>query len=403
MTLMPRLAAGSTSRGGGRRPASLVIAPTALMLILTGCSMPWEESSPSPAVAIVLSPVANSAQPDPALVVEVAAPALNSLGQLVLVESDGAPDEIGTLTMPDAGEYSPSDWDQFVSNSEGSIEAAVLASASTDAESAPLEAITAASRRLDQDRPREIHYFGSGLQTAGAMPMQNGGLYLEPIDVAEHLDEVGLLPDLRNVVVHLHGLGSVSGSQSPLDLASLTQLERMWTTVLERAGATVELHPAPFGNPPSSELPIVSDVEVRPIGTLPGIDISCTRTQLDDAVLSFVSGTAEFVDERAAAVTIDDVAEQLRGCPGPFTVLAGTSSAGTPESRASVATQRVERMAAELESRGLDPAALRTIAAATDHCGFQPDRGADGRLLLEQAAANRMVVIFATTAVDVDC
>lgn len=372
-------------------------------MIASGCAGIELPSSQPTAIGIILSPVSNSAQPDPDRVLEAALPALTSQGQVVMVEADGSPSEIDSFRMGVETDVSPARWKDSVDNSLSSVEEVVRTWVSTDREAAPLEAITLTVRSLDPEAKREIHFFGSGLQTTGSLPMQDGRLYLEPTDVAEFLDQQGLLPQLDSISVYLHGLGSVAGAQPSLDLASLTQLEQLWVAILERAGARVELRPAPLSGAPESGLPDVSIVDLREVGTLPELTIDCSRVEINSSLISFQSGNAQYVDGDTATSVLDRLAQELVKCPGPFVVLAGTSSAGTPESRAAVAELRATKIAEELASRGIERSSIETIPAGTDHCGFVPDRDSDGNLLLLQAAANRMVVVFATDARDTVC
>jgi len=384
-----------------RPTLSLLFLP--LMVVLAGCTWFSAPEQPS-AVGVVISPHAHSAQPDISRVLEALEPGLRSESMFAIVESDGVPSVVQVERMPNEMGFSSADWESYRSEVDSKVRAALEGTVADYPETAPLEAITKTVRQLDPALPRIVHYMGSGLQTTGSLPMHEGQLYLDPADIAEFLEDSEQLPDLSGVTIHLHGLGSVAGDQPPLDLPATTRLEALWVTVLERAGATVVLEQAPLPDAPAAELPPVSIVQLRESAALPGADFRCERTELGDAVLSFQPDSAEYVDPIHAHETLSSIAQRLEGCPGPFVVLAGTSSAGTAESRQIVATARTERVAEDLAAMSsLDRSQFTTIPAAMDHCGFTPDRDASGQLLLDIAATNRMVVIFAAGNPDMHC
>jgi hypothetical protein len=373
-----------------------------LLVMLAGCSFFPPPAEPR-AIAVVTSPHANSAQPLTDDVVAVLRDGFTSLSQVAVVESDGVPSVLYNETLPDQGELSVTAWQDGIATLSARLRTAA-GTLATDPDTSPLEGITMAVRLLDPALSREIHYFGSGLQTTGSMPMTEGRLYLDPADVAEHLDETGQLPQLDGVTVHLHGLGSVAGDQLALDLPAIATLETFWVTVLERAGATVVLHPSPLTASPAPGLPPVALVALREAAPLAAVPFGCDRTELNDATLSFLHGSAEYVDPASAEAALAKIGSLLGTCPGPYTVLAGTSSTGTEELRRLVATQRAERVAQDLaRASGIELSAFTTIAAATAHCGFTPDRDSEGRLILDIAASNRMVVVYAAGGPDTDC
>ncbi len=374
-----------------------------LAVTISGCSL--LASPPPVAIGLVIDSSANTLQADPAVIQQLAAPAISDQSQVVIVESDGSPSVLFERTMPDEGQTTVIGWNAEVADAEEVVAGAVLDAVPTEPETAPLEAIGLTARFLDPALERKIHYVGSGLQTGGSMPMSDGRLYHEPADVLEYLRDTEQLPVLTGITVHMHGLGAVAGAQSPLDLPAQKRLEELWRTVLLGAGADdVQFHTLALDMQPAASLPPVSSVEIRFAGALPPLALECERIELGDARLSFVSDTADYIDGPTAAGIVAEVAAVLADCPGPFVVLGGTSSAGSEEGRRSLAQARSERVADDLARvSGIDRELFATVAAATEHCGFRPDRDDRGALIPEIAAQNRVVVVFAVPDPDIEC
>src|SRR5205823_3288991 len=123
-----------------------------------------------------------------------------------------------------------------------------------------------------------------------------------------------------------------------------------WTRVLERAGARVQVDPAPSTGRPAAGLPPVTPVAVT---APPPIT---TPIVLDEGSVGFRPDVATLRDPAAAATVLAPVADALRAAPRRIRLVGTTADVGPPESRVLLATRRAEAVRDLLVADGVDPA-----------------------------------------------
>jgi hypothetical protein len=107
-----------------------------------------------------------------------------------------------------------------------------------------LKALAIAKDQLTTEKARTIFVLGNGIQTSGAIHMQDSDTFPKNDSSAKRLAKAlfqrGEIPDLNGVMVNWYGLGQVDGEfQKPLPLASVAALETFWRESIKLAGGTV--------------------------------------------------------------------------------------------------------------------------------------------------------------------
>jgi hypothetical protein len=115
----------------------------------------------------------------------------------------------------------------------------------TQDESDMLQAISVATDQFNTLESKKLFILGNGIQTSGAILMQDEGSL--PRDkssaklLAKSLKKRGEIPDLTDVEVTWYGLGQVDGEfQKTLPLAKSKALETFWREIIRLGGGKVE-------------------------------------------------------------------------------------------------------------------------------------------------------------------
>ncbi|WP_133767573.1 hypothetical protein [Amnibacterium kyonggiense] len=97
----------------------------------------------------------------------------------------------------------------------------------------------------DAGKTLGIVVVGSGLQTTGTLDFaENDLLYGDPASIAQQMDASGDLPTgLKGVTVYWSGITDVAGRQTRLTESAGKNLAAIWSAVLAKAGARLELLP----------------------------------------------------------------------------------------------------------------------------------------------------------------
>jgi len=137
----------------------------------------------------------------------------------------------------------------------GTVELAVLCAAgdyknpgdeiSTTPESDVLKSLKVAAAQLNTSGSKDIYVFGNGIQTAGAIQMQDTDSFPKTDKLAKRfaksLNMKREIPNLNGAVVHWYGLGQVDGvKQSTLPLAYSSSLRTFWAEVIQYGGGTLQ-------------------------------------------------------------------------------------------------------------------------------------------------------------------
>lgn len=175
--------------------------------------------------------------------------------ELSIVMGDGAPSLIvHSQVYADTNE--PMDIRRAIEETTyGSIELAVLCAAgdykvpgdeiATAPESDILKALRVASAQFNTSGSRDIYILGNGIQTAGAIQMQEPGSFPTTDKLAKRfaksLDMRREIPELEGANVHWYGLGQVDGvKQSTLPISHSSSLVTFWKEVIRLGGGNLE-------------------------------------------------------------------------------------------------------------------------------------------------------------------
>ena len=373
-----------------------LLATVTITITLTGCVDAAERTT---GIAVVVGPHANAAPIDFRAGTEVF---MNEIGDGTtgtVVVNDGLPKLVFQNTYLEPHESAVDKRPQLREEFVGKLADSATSARADSPETSTLEAIAVATRSISTSDKRTILVFDSMLQTSGAIPMQNGSLYLEPAEVIKHLSETDQLPHLDGVSIRIFGLANVAAPQAPLDEASRSRLITLWTAVLEAAGAKTVTF---IENMPSTSdtagLPPVTPVEIRKIDPLAGVVLNgCASTVLPDTTVEFVGDSDAFKNPAGAQATIEAVAKELKGCDGQITFTGTTASGGTEAWSMQLSKMRARAAAAVFASyfgQSLDTMKLEGVG--TSFPAFIEDRDANGNLVPELAQKNRSVIISIT-------
>ncbi|WP_062517559.1 OmpA family protein [Demequina gelatinilytica] len=388
-------------------------AAAVLVTALTGCSATTAETGPAvsgpTALAIVAESTANSARLSVDAWTALVRPRLAPGTEVVVVSDDGDPAVLGTASLTGLASNPTTLQEQLDHATALTVEVAAGAVA-TSPETDPLAAIALGARALStRSRAQgcELLMSGSGLSTTGALPLQRLGLGIDPVDVVEQLASSDELPDLDGCAVIWSGLGAAGGDQEDPRQPHVRTLERLWTAILERSGATSVsfTYDAVMQKPPAG-LPDVTPVPLAAPAVVTVMEAEDCIVEVPDAAIGFVLDEATFADARAATRAIDDAADALGRCtatPRTITVYGTTSSAGERAGRVRLSTRRATAVADALaEAMGVPSATITAVGLgscevhATTAVACVDDRDGDGRLVADRAQLNRRAVIVAS-------
>ena len=233
------------------------------------CKFISEESSvvPKEQVSVVLAPTSNFVDFESILTraltpmkkvlsdVEPGAERSDVLGrELTVVLADGDPDMVVRSTIIAVENPSNSDIERSVKSVYDVPEVVASCAAGklkkpddqipTTAQSDLLKSLAIARDQLTSSESKTIFVLGNGIQTSGAILMQESDTFPKNDASAKRLAKAlyqrGEIPDLTDITVNWYGLGQVDGEiQKPLPLASVSALETFWRESVRLAGGTM--------------------------------------------------------------------------------------------------------------------------------------------------------------------
>jgi len=352
-----------------------------------------QEQAPG-ALAIVLG--AHSNVPRPELegnAAQVRDLAVSQHSYVSVFVADGAPFQIKHQDLlPDADNHGGAEEDEPVAQQ---IAETLKEARARNAEVDLLTAIDLSARDIAA-KPglHTLVVVDSGLSTAGPLNFLTPGLLdAEPQEIADNLDDLGLLPTLSGDAVVFVGLGDTVAPQTELDRARRTQLEAIWTAVAKKAGAvSVEVsHTSLSGQPPSGLPP------VTPVPVDPGHSCSGGVITLDGGDIAFQPGSDIFLDEEAAEAVLRPVADAIVGQRLKALIFGNSDSVGDMESQKKRSGLRAQHVADTFIRMGVPIPQLAVEGLGSAFDGFVPDTDPAGRLIPASAAINQKIVIHLTS------
>ena len=175
-----------------------------------------------------------------------------------------------------------------------------------------LKALSIASDQLTIDGPRKIFILSNGIQTEGAIRMQEKGMFPKSDAsaklLAQGLNAIGEIPDLRGAEVHWYGLGQVDGVNQKLSEKPAKSLESFWRQVITYANGDLKPVCAQCGAGSPHRLAIpVPTFEVK----------TCTLIKLyEEDGVEFLANSATFKNLSKAKATAKKMSTQFKnnGC-----------------------------------------------------------------------------------------
>lgn len=262
--------------------------------------------------------------------------------------------------------------DDFRHDKITAVEAALLNNPATQPEASTLNAVVVAADAMKSlTGPKQILVIDSGLDTAGAMNLQDLSVIDQPADSsAEWLISHGFLRNLQGVQVIADRIGDVADKQPSLG-PEASKLQTLWTTLLTKAGASPDIS---GGTTPDSArrtkpvpLPPVS-VANRPTPPAPP---SCKSEQFKEQPLTFQNNKAGLIDENTAKAFLTPYAENLKA-NGWTVTLTGTTSEKETDPTNPLSHARAETVNRVLVELGVNPSKILTNGVGINWDGYRP-------------------------------
>lgn len=311
---------------------------------------------------------------------------------VVVVRADGDPSVVMDVTIPDLPGNS-GDRDEWLARTRTQLATGILAVRAVAPEVDYTEAIALAAEAFRRGASRSLVIQGSGLQTTGALSMLEGRLYAEPSDLIAHVQDTGEIPDLSGVRVRMP-LGVVTDPQPALTAQARRALTTTWAAYFAAAQADeVDLSAASL-TPRAHEgvaLPYVTPVPIeRPV---PEPVAGCSQ-RLGSATIGFAAGSFELADPEGTRALLAESVAALADCSGAYVVQASASAEGGAAANTVLTEKRAHAVAEELSGvSGVPVADMTVIGWGEGWPCRMPDLDASGRLILDAAISNRVVVI----------
>jgi hypothetical protein len=175
-----------------------------------------------------------------------------------------------------------------------------------------LKALSIAADQLTIDGPKKIFILSNGIQTEGAIEMQEKGMFPKSDAsaklLAQGLNAIGEIPDLQGAEVLWYGLGQVDGVNQELSEKSAKSLESFWRHVIKYANGELKEVCAQCGagDPHRLAIPVPS-FEVK----------TCSLIKLyEEDGVEFLPNSATFKNLSKAKATAKNMSTQFqsKGC-----------------------------------------------------------------------------------------
>lgn len=332
--------------------------------------------------------------------------ATSSCGFVSVVCADGSPYVAGawTISPPAVSGLTASKLKQISSQQTQEI-IGVLPSVKAEHEEVDmLKAIEIATRSF-ADAPegceKQILVLDSGIPTAGVLNFSKADfLNADPTATVDLLSAWDALPSLSETTVTWIGLADVASPQKEISPAQKTNLQKLWTVIIERAGGKANICDTLPSNTDNaaSDFPKVSAIDFAGDETdsLSDVDAVVFRN------IQFLGDTTEYADPNAVAEILKPVADYLKGTPDFIVLVVGTTAG--ENSRAyclRLSSERADAVRRTLIALGV--AASQVIAIGVGYDGdpwHLPDTASDGTLIESIASQNRKVVLMDATSAE---
>jgi OOP family OmpA-OmpF porin len=368
-----------------------------LALLLSCCSQPPPPPSEPAGLILIVGVHRNEEVPSvPPVLHQRVRKVVESGGGIAVIAVDGRPRLVaGPATFPvtDANQAAH---DDDVTNAVDSITRTVKAAKAGHDGSDMVGALWLAADTATSQMPgATIAIVDPLLPDTGAVDLTVPGmLAANPAEVVDGLRRGSALPALHGHRVTLVGAGYTAAPQAPLTGAQRAAVTQLWTSVLQAAGASVEVVPFPrTGNGPATSyttrtVPLPDTTPVKPYTSMPAVF-------RDDSPLGFLPDTTILRDPAGARAQLAQLATWLRADGGRRVRVTGTcASFGTVTGQKTLSTQRAEAIRGVLLGLGVAPGQVGTYGAG--YIASPPDQRPDGSHDPAASALNRSIRLTVT-------
>jgi len=236
----------------------------------------------------------------------------------------------------------------------------------TSEQSDLLNGLKIASDQLTSSASRTIFVLGNGIQTEGAILMQDSDTFPKNNSAAKRLakalDQRGAIPDLTGVTVNWYGLGQVGGElQKPLPLASVSALETFWREIIRLAGGTVgEIFSQVGSGSPNQNSIVVDTVGIK----------SCPLTVklYESDGVEFKPNRASFVSLGKAQTAATKTVKQFKAQGCSSLTVTGFAAAGKDKNAYLKAKSQIDKT-----NKSLTAKRAKAFGALLEDAGFSGD------------------------------
>ena len=229
-----------------------------------------------------------------------------------------------------------------------------------------LKALDVASSQLSHTGKRTLYILGNGIQTSGAIRMQDEDSFpkteARAISMAKSLAQRNELPDLTGISVKWYGLGQVDGTnQQTLPTAWTKALKTFWSKTIQLSGGTIEGICEACG----SGEPMPKAIRVHPI-QIHECPLIVKLYEADG--VEFKPDSTEFVSESQAKVAAESTVKKFKtkGCSAM--TVTGYAAAGRSESE-----YKENKSAIDKTNLKLTKARAKSFAQLLTSAGFDGD------------------------------
>ena len=370
-----------------KKATTLILAAILLLGTLTGCSA---EDTPMTHIAVVGADHANSMELP--LTGESTTRLVDQMcrtgGQLTLITTEGQPKVVDTVKTdkPDSS-LTTNRQDKIVeANTRKILSWMERKAIATTPELDVLSAVQKGARALaGQEGSRYMILCSTLLSTVDPLDFRNNLLDADPAEIADKLEEMGEIPDLKGVEVIVIGAGDVHNQT--LTAKDRQKLLAIWQLILQRAGAESITFSSELPADAVAELPYISLVNTDPAAYLSG------PVTLDSQAVSFLPDQAVFLDPAAAKAALEPIAQLLLEHPELRILMVGCTASGSEYTKV-LSQQRADACAALLtDGYGVSASQIVTLGLGSENPWHVDDLNPDGSFN-ENAALNRKTVVM---------
>ncbi|MGY1846779.1 OmpA family protein [Blastococcus sp. SYSU DS1021] len=390
------------------RRLATVVAAVMCAIALVACERPQDgcpelfglEPGDGPAVGLVVDRTGSAPRFRlPEAVAEAIRLASADAGRVSVLAVDG-PDAAPRWVLQDAALNDPGldpDTDRFdriVDLAAGCVAEAIAEAEPTSAGSDVLTAVQRMADSVADDPEAHVAVLTDGLANAGPLDLDLVAVAETPVEaLVDALRSAGQLPGFGGQVVELHGIGQTAGE--PVAQPVREWLRALWSEICLRGGGQ-------GCAAPPADVPVDASEAVPPGGAadapvavpaVDGVTVPGGCTWSIGSALLFDGDSAHL--RPGAAESLTPIATALRSPGTRAEVVGHTSTAGSPEGRATTSRLRARAVVDLLVSLGVPPEHLAHVGVGAER-PLVDDRDAAGELVESAAARNRRVDITVT-------